>query len=300
MQKHQSVPGVVWSYPIGPELYLRGREYIRGHESLIHFVHGNGFCGMTYWPVFRQLSEFFDICFHDTQGHGDSDDGDRFPGWNLTAERMAQVVHYRRRGWGNRRIVGCGHSFGGVLTLLAAARYPGMFDAVILLDPVLFPRSAGGLVAFSYYSGLSHISPLALQARKRTRYWPDAAHAWDYFYQRGIFKGWSDGALQCYLEYALHHHEDGSVTLKCPPWMEAQIFAGFPRGLWNAVKDVSCPVHIFYGRRTYPFIPPSVRTAARVNDMVSYAEVSGGHCFMQEEPGPTAERMLTWLQKQGF
>ena len=106
---HRSLPGVAWSHPVGPDLFLRGREYIRGERPLLHFVHGNGFSGMTYWPLLGRLHDHYDLCLHDTQGHGHSDDGARFPGWNATADRIVEFMTQRRALWG-ARTARCCHS----------------------------------------------------------------------------------------------------------------------------------------------------------------------------------------------
>lgn len=293
------IPGTVWSYPMSAQLYLRGREFLRGRPDLIHFVHGNGLCGLSYWPLLQPLLERHDLCLHDTQGHGDSDDGYRFPGWNLSAERMAQVVHHRRRIWGNRAVIGCGHSFGAVLTLLAAAHYPSLFDAVVLLDPILYPRGLAGLVAMSYYTGLSAFNPMAIQARRRTREWPDRETALNHFRDRGMFAGWREDALQSHVDHALARLSDGRLVLKCPPWMEAQIFAGFPRGAWMALKNLSCPTLILYGQHTYRFIPPAVRHAQAVNSRIQAQMLPGNHFFMQQTPDRAVAAIDEWLLAQG-
>jgi pimeloyl-ACP methyl ester carboxylesterase len=294
------IPGTVWSYPISDRLDLRGREYLRGRPNLIHFVHGNGLCGLSYWPLLQPLLERHDLCLHDTQGHGDSDDGARFPGWNLSAERMAQVVHYRRRIWGDRTVIGCGHSFGGVLTLMAAARYPSLFDAVVLLDPILYPSTLGGLVATTYYAGLSRYNPLAIRARRRTRQWVDREAALSYFRERGMFAGWREDALHSHVDHALARRPDGRLVLKCPPWMEAQIFAGFARGVWTAVHRLACPTLILYGQHTYRFIPPAARRAQEINPRIQAQMLPGNHFFMQQAPDRATVAIDGWLLKQGY
>ncbi|HMM45225.1 MAG TPA: alpha/beta hydrolase [Candidatus Macondimonas sp.] len=295
------IPGTVWSYPVGVGIELRGREFLRGRPSLLHFVHGNGLCGLVYWPMLRSLVETRDLCLHDTQGHGDSDNGHRFPGWNLSAERMAQAVHHRRRRiWKDRQIVGCGHSFGAILTLLAAARYPSLFDAIVLLDPVIYPPWIAGTVAVSYYTGLSRYNPMAVRARRRTSIWPDRQAALDYFQDRGMFAGWRDDALQCYVDHALAVLPDGRLTLKCPPWMESQVFAGFPRGVWTAVQRLACPTLMLYGQHTYRFIPAAMRQAQALNPLIQVRMMPGNHFFMQQMPDRTSAAMDEWLAARRY
>ena len=294
------IPGTVWSYPISRDMELRGREFLRGRSTLLHFVHGNGLCGLAYWPMLKPLTDRYDLCLHDAQGHGDSDDGHRFPGWNLSAERMAQAVFHRRRLWGRREVIGCGHSFGGVLTLLAAARYPSLFDAVILLDPIIYPRWLAGVAAASYYTGLSRYNPMALRARRRRREWPNREAALEYFRDRGMFAGWREDALHSYVDHALAKLACGSVALKCPPWVESQVFSGFPRGIWLALQRISCPTLILYGQHTYRFIPPAVRRAHEINPCIQTRMMPGNHFFMQQMPERTSTAIEAWLVSQGY
>lgn len=286
---HRALPGVAWSHPVGPDLFLRGRDYIRGERPLLHFVHGNGFSGMTYWPLLGRLHDHYDLCLHDTQGHGDSDDGARFPGWNATADRIVEFMTQRRALWGDRPVIGVGHSFGGIVTLLAASRAPELFDGIVLLDPVLFPPLLVPVMAAAYFTGLSQLNPMVMQAKRRGSQWDSRDAAWSYFYQRGIFRGWTDEALTAYIDHALARQPDGSLTLKCPPWMEAQIFASFPRRLWSSVRRLTVPTRILFGTNSYPFVRPSVERAARLNAAIRVHAVPGGHCFMQQDPEAAAQ-----------
>ena len=42
-------------------------------RPVIHFIHGNGYNGLVYWPLLRRLHEHYDLFISDIQGHGESD-----------------------------------------------------------------------------------------------------------------------------------------------------------------------------------------------------------------------------------
>src|SRR5690606_7153843 len=89
------------------------------------------------------------------------------------------------------------------------------------------------------------------------------------------------------------------VELKCRPSREAEIFGSYPRRLWSSLGRVSTPTQVIHGRRTYPFVARSVARWQAGNGQVCVEVVSGGHCFMQEQPGDSAARVANFLLQRG-
>ncbi|NUL20695.1 alpha/beta hydrolase, partial [Agrobacterium tumefaciens] len=71
---------IPWSHSTSAGFTLRGWHGQPSGKPLLHFLHGNGFCGRTYTPLLQALAEDFDLWLCDIQGHGDSDHGGRFLG----------------------------------------------------------------------------------------------------------------------------------------------------------------------------------------------------------------------------
>lgn len=210
-----------WSHSCSAGFTLRGWRSEPSGKPLLHFLHGNGFCGRTYEPMLRLLAEDFDLWLCDIQGHGESDHGGRFHGWNRNAEMAVEAFEAGRGPYGDVQRLACGHSFGGVLSSLVLARHPTLFARAVLLDPVLFTPAMIGVMALSETLGLQLRGSLAKKARLRRSQWPDRAAAYAGLRGRGIFKGWTDEALWAYVEYALKE-SDGGVELKCRPSREAR------------------------------------------------------------------------------
>ena len=289
---------IPWEHQVAPALTLRGLHSEPGPRPLLHFLHGNGFCGLVYKPLLEQLGQDFDLFLSDAQGHGKSDVGEQFVGWNRCADYAIEVLDAHRQRWPDQPVYGVGHSFGGVLTLLMAAKRPDLFDRVVLLDPVLFSRAMIGVMALSDVVGLHSRNSMATRARQRQAHWQSREIAWEYFHERGIFKGWHVQSLAAYIDHALKPASDGSLSLRCPPSREAEIFSSFPRGLWTAVGAVKVPITIIYGSKTYPFVPKSAQAARRKNRFIDCVEVPGGHCFMQQHPEDTARLVRETLVSQ--
>lgn len=279
-----------WSYQVRDGFNLRGWRTRFSGKPIIHFLHGNGFCGLTYLPMLKPLVDDFDLLITDLPGHGESDTGGRFMGWNKCAGLALEVVHHFSASLSRAvPIYAVGHSFGGVVTALMMAKDSHCFDHAILLDPVIFPPGMLRVMATADLFGLLQRTPLAKQARIRTQSWPSRQDAYEYFYERGTFKGWHKESLEAHVNYALQDTAEG-VSLKCPPKREAEIFSSYPKRLWPSLKRISTPTEIWAARKTYPFIGRSVE---RLNDYpMFHAETfNGGHCFMQERPQEIAERL---------
>ena len=283
-----------WSFETREGFVLRGWHTAPSGKPLLHFLHGNGYCGRVYTPMLEALAEDFDLWLCDAQGHGESDHGGRFLGWNRNAQLAVDAFTANRALFAQARCYALGHSFGGVLTSLMLAEQPKLFERAVLLDPVLFSPAMIGVMALSEVLGLNQRTGMAAKARKRRSHWPDQSAAYAALHGRGMFKGWDEAAFSAYIEHALKASEQG-VSLKCQPSREADIFGSYPRRLWSSLAKVSTPVEVLYGQQTYPFVVQSVARWCAGNSHVRAQVVAGGHCFMQQQPAQSAERVRQFL-----
>lgn len=288
-----------WSHPCSASFTLRGWHSPPSGKPVLHFLHGNGYCSRVYEPLLSHLSADFDLWLCDVQGHGDSDHGGRFHGWNRSAELALEAFFAGRGVFADAPVFAAGHSFGGVLTSLMLAQQPRLFQRAVLLDPVLFSPTMIGVMALSDVVGLSRRNTLASKAHKRRSVWPDRAAAYKALHGRGMFRGWEEAAFDAYIAHALKD-TDAGVELKCRPSREADIFASFPRRLWPSLARVETPTLVLYGQRSYPFVARSVARWCASNPHVHAQVVAGGHCFMQEHPQDSAERVTAFLRPDGI
>lgn len=278
-----------WSHACSAGFTLRGWHTPPSGKPLLHFLHGNGFCGRAYEPLLQHLAEHFDLWLCDAQGHGDSDHGGTFVGWNRSAELAVEAFEAGRGIFGEVPRYAVGHSFGGVLTSLILADHPQLFRRAVLLDPVLFTPNMLRLKQLLGALGLyDRLNEKAKRARARRNHWADADEARNRLRGRGIFRNWDETALTAYVENALKPHPDGGLQLKCHPTREAEVFSTAPKGLWRQLRRVSTPCTLIHGQDSYPFVLDSARRLPRLNPHVQARAVEGGHCFMQERPQATA------------
>lgn len=286
-----------WQYQTPQGFHLRGWHSEPSGKPLLHVLHGNGFCSLMYWPLLQRLTDQVDLFLSDAQGHGDSDHGGVFVGWEQSA-RLAELAFLQHKPrFGDVPAYAMGHSFGGVLTALVHSQPQSPFQAALLLDPVLFTPAMLRLMKVLDSVGLYQHQPLARKARKRRHHFADRQQAWQYFHQRGLFRGWHADALQAYIDHGLADLPEG-VGLKCRPAREAEIFASFPSQLWRQLHQHKNPLSLIYGEDTYPFIPKAVQHYQQLHPELEVKQVSGGHCFMQQYPTQTASEVQQWLAQQ--
>lgn len=286
-----------WQHTTSQHFTLRGYYTAARGKPVVHFIHGNSYSGLTYLPLWEALYPYFDIFLHDAQGHGDSDEGGAFVGWNESAELALTVAEeWLPQLYGKVPIYGCGHSFGGILTLLMTKQRPHLFNELVLLDPILFLPSMIMPMRILSWFGVYSLNPYAKRARRRRSVWPNRDAALAGLQERGMFRGWEPSALGAYVDHAMSVQHDGqqqrSWGLKCSPQREAEIFSSYARGLWPAItQHLQTPTHVWGGQETYPFLHKSLRKWRQSNSKVQLDWVPGGHCFMLQHPKQVADQI---------
>lgn len=262
---------------VGPVIRGRRGDAADAAAPLIHFLSGNGFCGGVYWPLLRHFLPQYGLVTHDIEGQGDSGDPAHFSGVEAVLARIPQVMADLHLP--GRPLIGMGHSFGGALTLRVAADHPGLFKALVLLDPIVMPPAVFAGIRLASMLGRH---PLANASRRRRDTWPSRTALADHLRGRGTYKGWTEEAFQCFVEYATHD-QDGQRVLSCPRELEAEIFER-PVWPWPAFRKARLPILLLRGEQSFPFFPRAERLAQRANPQVVVRTLPGGHCFMQEHP----------------
>lgn len=266
---------------------LRGRR-LEGAGARIHFVPGNGFCGGVYWSFLKRFLPEHGLFLHDIEGHGDSEAPAHFSGIGKVARRIAAVA--REQKLDGAPLIGMGHSFGAALTLKVAADNPGLFKALVLLDPIVFPPAVW--LGAKLMSVLG-VHPMVKAALRRRREWANRTEAMDRLRGRGIYAGWPEEALADFVDNATHD-QGGKRVLNCPPELEAEIYAK-PVYPWPSFRKAKLPVLFLHGADSYPFFPAASRLARRLNPQVEVATSPGHHCFMLEDPAAATLAVKAFL-----
>jgi lipase len=176
-----------------------------GEGQPLVFCHATGFHGRCWDQVIRHIDPAARAIALDMRSHGRSQQVPPPMHWPDFAQDVAALGD--TLAW--KDAIGVGHSMGGYAVALAAAMRPGMFRALVLLDPVIMaPQSYTG----HWYA--EHF------ARKRRRQWDSADEMFERFKGRGPFKAWDEQVLRDYCDHALN----GNGELACLPEVEGSIY----------------------------------------------------------------------------
>ena len=147
--------------------------------ALLVFSHANSFGASTYRVMFRHLkTRGFKVRAIERFGHDP-----RYPVSNNWRELVQQLIDFTRaeveRAGQPAWLVG--HSLGGFLSLMAAAREPDLARGVLLLDsPLLGGWRASTLGALKSTQLVGSVSPGAVSRRRRNS-WGSEAEALAHF-----------------------------------------------------------------------------------------------------------------------
>jgi len=192
-----------------------------GPIALLH--HANGFCKGMWAEVAVAFSDGYRVVAMDARGHGDSSRPELPEAYRweeFALDLVAVAERLIAESPDDRIALGIGHSFGGTSMLGAAVRRPGLFERIVLVDPVTPPPPSLPVTA----ERREHIAKLVEGARKRRAEWPSREDARRWWAERGFFTSWRPEALDLYALDGLRERSDGSVVLKCPGEVEARVF----------------------------------------------------------------------------
>jgi pimeloyl-ACP methyl ester carboxylesterase len=220
-----------------------------GDGPLLLLAHATGFHGRVWGPCAEHLRDRRCVA-PDLRGHGDSvvPDGVGFEWAGFADDILAVVDHL-----GGGPLIAAGHSKGGASLLLAEQRRPGTFTALYLFEPIVFPPS----VIAAAPEGPGQTNPLAAGARRRRPTFDSFDAAYDNFAAKPPMDALDPAALRAYVDGGFRLQDDGTVTLKCRPDVEAQVYEmGSQHDAYAHLAEVTCPVTVGFGADA-PFSPAS-------------------------------------------
>jgi pimeloyl-ACP methyl ester carboxylesterase len=269
-----------------------------GAGRQVHLLHATGFCAGTYSPFVKLLSDDLHIIASDLRGHGGSEQFNlkRVYNWHIFADDLKLLIEQAM----SPPIVGMGHSVGAVTTYIAAAKYPRLFSAIILMDPSILPRRRLWQFAAMKMIGLGSNRQLARSARRRRKMFQGKNEALKRFTAgRGIFKSWSQEFVEAYLECGLLEKDSETAVLKCDPELEAQIFEAVPLDVWRYAEKIACPVLAIRGERSDVFTADSAERLKRLLSDYELATIpNAGHFVPMGQPEACAAVIREFIQRR--
>lgn len=263
----------------------------------MHFAHANGFPPAAYSAFVERFTDRFRCVGMETRPLWEGSDPSVFRNWEEMADDMGRFLS----NIGESGVIAVGHSMGGVISLLCAAKRPRLVRALVLIDPVILPVTYLVLWQLRRVTGTTHRFRLSEGARKRRTRWSNREEMLNAYRAKPLFAGWDERFLKDYIECGTVDDGRGGIVLRFPTEWEARIFETPPFGVWLQMRKAKCPVLVIRGERSDTYLESSVRLMKVLMPGAVYVEIPGaGHFVPMDSPSETVEAMNTFFEAEGI
>jgi pimeloyl-ACP methyl ester carboxylesterase len=253
---------------------------------LVVFSHGNSFPGSTYGVLFQSLrARGFTVAAVEKFGHAPQYAPSN--NWPQLVQQLHDFAAAQVAAAGEPAFL-VGHSLGGFLSLMCAARHPQLARGVLLLDsPLLGGWKSHALRAAKRTQLVGAISPGAV-SRKRKNRWPSQAAVQEYFLRKKPFARWDPQVLADYVAHGTHD-EDGERVLSFDRDVETTIYNTLPDNLDRLLQrhPLRCPAAFIGGLQSEEMKQVGIAMTAKVT-RGRMMMLEGSHLFPMEKPVATA------------
>lgn len=267
------------------------------HSTPLVFSHANSFPASTYSQLFSHLRQRgFVVQAIEKLGHDP-----QYPvsnNWKHLTQQVADFAQAKAdKAGGPVWLVG--HSLGGFLSLMAAARHPGLAKGVLLIDaPILGGWRSMALGVIKGAQLVGSLSPAAV-SHKRRNSWPSQEAAYEHFKHKRAFAKWDDAVLRDYIAHGTVDR-DGKRVLAFDREIETHIYNTIPDNLDRLLRrnPLKCPVSFIGGRQSWEM----KRVGMGMTEKVTRGRIimlDGTHLFPMEKPLATAAAIETSLRNMG-
>ncbi len=230
-----------------------------GTGAPLYFLHANGYPPACYKPLLEKLATQYHTFGMLLRPLWPNSKPEEIKDWHPLSDDLLHFLDEQKR----ESVIGMGHSIGAIVTLRAALMEPSRFRALVLMDPVLFPRYYMLEWNLARTVGLGYRAhPLIQGALKRRREFDDLDKVFDGYRRRGIFRFFSDENLRTFIDGITRPKANGGFELVYSPEWESRIyFTGIWRDwdLWNGLKKLQVPTLIIRGAETDTFWESTAR-----------------------------------------
>jgi pimeloyl-ACP methyl ester carboxylesterase len=269
-----------------------------GNEAPLHFLHANGYPPNCYRPLLEQFAKK-----HQTAGMllrplWQNADPREINDWHPFSEDLIQFLNERK----NNSVIGIGHSIGAIVTLRAALKQPNRFRALVLLDPVLFPRYFMlGWNLLRQLGQVHRLHPIIKAALKRRRDFDDLDTVFKGYRKRLVFRFFSDENLRALIKGMTNPKASGGFELAYDPEWEARIYytgIWHDWDLWGAFPRLEIPTLIVRGSETDTFWKSTAWSIQKKNPRIKIVSLEKStHLLPLEKPNEVFEIAESFIEK---
>ena len=275
-------------------------------KPLVIFSHGNSFPASTYGVLLRSLeARGFQVKAIEKFGHDPA-----YPvtsNWPHLVQQLADFTAQEVLTCGQGAFL-VGHSLGGFLSLMCAARHPELggkaLRGVLLLDSPLIGGWRATALGVAKRARLVGSIPPGAISRKRRNLWLGKDEVLAHFRNKKTFARWDEQVLRDYIEHGTHDAPDQSAHqsanqganatenrrhLSFDRNIETAIYNTLPDNLDKLVKQhpLKCPASFIGGRQSAEMKQVGMGLTEKVTKG-RIMMLDGSHLFPMEKPIATA------------
>ncbi|MEI8170785.1 MAG: alpha/beta hydrolase [Rhodoferax sp.] len=268
---------------------------------MVVFSHANSFGASTYRVLFKHLkARGFTVKAIEKFGHDP-----KYPVTDNWPHLVQQLIDFtqtevQKKG---EPVFLVGHSLGGFISLMAAARAPELARGVLLLDaPILGGWRATTLGVIKSTQMVGSWSPGAVSRRRRNT-WPSQEAALEHLRHKKAFAKWDPQVLEDYIAYGTHdeiHGDEKKRVLSFDRDVETAIYNTLPHNLESILKrhPVKCPVAFMGGTQSVEMKQVGMAMTEKITKG-RIMMLDGSHLFPMEKPLATAAAIEAALLNLG-
>ena len=270
------------------------------------FIHANGYPLNVYTPLLAPLLPEYRVIGYQLRPFWPDTDPWEVQDWGSFRDDYLGFITNEENGIEpcvspENKVIAVGHSIGAMTSLLAAVERPELFHALILMEPVLYPRWYGLFFRLTApFLLLRRVHPLIRRTLRRKTRFPDKQSMFVNYRSKPRFHRIADDILLSYVDGLSRELPDGTLELVYRPEWEVRIYetAGIAdRLVWRKMDQVPCPVLVVRGEDSDTFQENVFNQMVKLLPRGRGITLSGaGHLAPLEKPVQIAEWILDFLE----
>ncbi|MBL4911452.1 MAG: alpha/beta hydrolase [Alteromonadaceae bacterium] len=269
--------------------------------TLINFAHANGFPAGSYHTFFQYFNQAnntsntttpYKMVALDQYGHNN-----HFPVTNNWPHLVEELIHFVKQQ--GEPVITMGHSFGGVISFIAACKHPELFKGLIMLDPpVITGIESWAIKLLKKTPYIDNISP-ASKSKNRRQFWPAETDLAKQFSRSKLFSNFDPRCLKDYVNSGVKLNKE-QLELVFDRQVETEIFRNMPTNLAKFKQQLKIPAALITANQSDVSPAYFFKRFAKLNNNIERYHIDGGHMFPLEKPKETYELIDNIIKSWGL
>lgn len=279
-----------------------------GSGAQVHFLHANGYPPACYIPLLKLLTSRYHVMGMLLRPLWKGSNPSNINDWDPFSEDFLRFLDEQKCD----RLIAIGHSIGATVTLRAALKEPNRFQALVLIEPVIFPIYfiLGWNLVRAFGLG-NRLHPKIEGALKRRRDFDDLDQVFAGYRRRDIFHFFSDENLRSLISGMIIPKTTNGINASSrvgyelaysPEWEARIYYTGLWHDwdLWRGISRLEIPTLILRGAFTDTFWESTSDSIRKSNPRIKIVTMDEStHLLPLEQPIEVFNAIQSFLDENG-